>query len=318
MVNSILAICIPTFNRADVLDEVLERLIRQISKHRIGIYISDNASDDNTGAVVKRHKKNYSYIYYRRNSQTTEADYNFIAVLQMPRSKYRWLFGDYTLLDDGSIDKIMPMLRGSLYSAVILNEKKRVLGLPSAEYKDRNRFLVDLGWHITSLRTMIYRRDVVETEDWTRYAGSYFIQSGLLLDHIAKGAFSIYWMSDPILDYSRKKKISGWIPEFIEYFVSRWPAFVLSLPGAYSLDSKLQCIKAHNSNANIFKIRNLLKFRVEGYFGVFTLLRYRRLIPIALPLKKRLNLFFVAMIPVWVLNIVRRIVRFYRRNKQQI
>ncbi|WP_422555544.1 glycosyltransferase, partial [Sulfuricurvum sp.] len=49
--NKQLAICIPTYNRAKVLEELLFDLIPQVAPLDIPIYISDNNSLDQTQIV---------------------------------------------------------------------------------------------------------------------------------------------------------------------------------------------------------------------------------------------------------------------------
>ena len=51
----LLSICIPTYNRADILDEGLSLLTSQIKKYPVKILVLDNASTDNTKLVCERY-----------------------------------------------------------------------------------------------------------------------------------------------------------------------------------------------------------------------------------------------------------------------
>ena len=52
--NKQLSIVIPTYNRADFLDYSLKLHIPIVKKYNICIYISDNASTDNTKEVINK------------------------------------------------------------------------------------------------------------------------------------------------------------------------------------------------------------------------------------------------------------------------
>jgi glycosyltransferase involved in cell wall biosynthesis len=69
---NILTICIPTYNRASLIDEALNHLIPIISDLKIEICISDNASPDNTQAIIKKHQLKYPYINSYRQEKTRE------------------------------------------------------------------------------------------------------------------------------------------------------------------------------------------------------------------------------------------------------
>ena len=57
--NKELAICIPTYNRALVLKDLLNDLILKVEDYQVAIYISDNNSQDNTYDIVREAQKKY-------------------------------------------------------------------------------------------------------------------------------------------------------------------------------------------------------------------------------------------------------------------
>ncbi|MCP3940418.1 MAG: glycosyltransferase family 2 protein [Desulfobacteraceae bacterium] len=66
--NQLVSICIPTYNNGQYIGETLESLINQTYKN-IEIIVSDNASTDNTKAIVSAKKSKDSRIYYFRNDE---------------------------------------------------------------------------------------------------------------------------------------------------------------------------------------------------------------------------------------------------------
>ena len=74
--NKILSICIPTFNRADSLNLLLESIskIDLDTRLRIEVCISDNHSRDHTKETVLKWKKVYQ-INYLRNWESLRLKY---------------------------------------------------------------------------------------------------------------------------------------------------------------------------------------------------------------------------------------------------
>lgn len=94
--SPLLSIGIPTFNRAAYLDECLQSIILSSSRHQdqVEILVSDNASTDNTGEVVKRLQTAGCPIRYVRQSSNIGWAANFRAVAENASGKYVWIFGD--------------------------------------------------------------------------------------------------------------------------------------------------------------------------------------------------------------------------------
>lgn len=92
------SICIPTYNRADLLDycltnlEVVERYPRPFE-----IVISDNASPDHTQDVIAKHRARKPYIRSYRQERNVGAIGNWLNALRQARGDYLFYLAD----DDG-------------------------------------------------------------------------------------------------------------------------------------------------------------------------------------------------------------------------
>ena len=112
-----LSICIPTYNRASLLDNCLNS-IRKSSinlETEFEVCISDNCSNDNTQEVVKKYKKFY-IIKYNRNEKNIGIPLNFLKVISIAEGDFAWLVGDDDLLLPHSIQKLLKLIY--LYSDV--------------------------------------------------------------------------------------------------------------------------------------------------------------------------------------------------------
>ena len=98
MQKKILSITVPTWNRAELLKELLSELIEQIVSEnlqdKVELLVSNNGSSDATEAVVKDLKSRYNFITYNNNGVNKGARYNVIKCMELANAEYLMLFGD--------------------------------------------------------------------------------------------------------------------------------------------------------------------------------------------------------------------------------
>lgn len=114
MPEKLLSICIPTFNRANILDKTLSELVSEPSfkSGKIEICISDNASPDNTESVVKNYTKKFNNIIYTRNKENTGIiDGNFPIVGALASGTFIKFLNDYAYFIPGELDNIIEFIK---------------------------------------------------------------------------------------------------------------------------------------------------------------------------------------------------------------
>lgn len=90
----LLSICIPTYNRGNVLKQVLEKYVSAPDfDDAVELVISDNASTDNTQQIVEEFAKHRENIKYHRN-EVNIVDRNFPLVLDIASGEYLKLMND--------------------------------------------------------------------------------------------------------------------------------------------------------------------------------------------------------------------------------
>lgn len=112
----LLAICIPTYNRAEQLRQFLKSLLPQIPafKNYVGVFISDNASTDDTETMVREMASQYSVdIKYHRKHTHTDRFENYRTVMSLSQSKYVFMSGDDDIMAPNFLQTIMPYLLSS-------------------------------------------------------------------------------------------------------------------------------------------------------------------------------------------------------------
>ncbi len=179
-----LAICIPTYNRAEYLEKLLIALTAQLTDE-VEIVVSDNASTDNTSEVVARYP-----VTYIRNKENLGPDRNALVAIEKSRAQYCWILGDDDLITEGAIDVLLQELDGKvagvsfgvrgfdrdmqspvvIFSDLRVKERTKLVGV--------NAVLSGIGTSMSYLGGQVFRKDLwdaaLSLDDIESYFGGYF------------------------------------------------------------------------------------------------------------------------------------------------
>lgn len=125
----LLSICIPTYNRASLLETALESIVSDPvfqETDKVEIIISDNCSPDNTQEVGLKYQALYpDKIRYIRLSEPVTGDENFIRVLNEGKGKYLKLNNDRVFFKENTLSETINLLENNDVGNVLffLNEE---------------------------------------------------------------------------------------------------------------------------------------------------------------------------------------------------
>lgn len=110
----LLSICIPTYNRASSLSELLKKLceVKERFEDDVEICISDNCSDDNTASILNSYRLRLG-LNTKRQITNLGGTLNIISVSQMMSGHWGILLGDDDSLDLDGLEELMCLLRRS-------------------------------------------------------------------------------------------------------------------------------------------------------------------------------------------------------------
>lgn len=174
----ILSLCIPTYGRGEILRGNLEQIQKQldtINMDELELIVSNNCSPDNTEKVVHTFIKQGMPIRYNCNTENLGSDGNFMKCMDMAKGKYIWLLGDDDYLRDGSIAYVLDCLRGKDYGLLYIDFQNPSEKEP-VEYTDINAFIRKLGRMLGYMSANIFRKDILNTVDPSKYNGTCFLQ----------------------------------------------------------------------------------------------------------------------------------------------
>jgi glycosyltransferase involved in cell wall biosynthesis len=126
--NKILTICIPTYNRSEILNISLKRICSQLQNEiaeNVCIFVSDNCSHDSTKDVVLKYINEGYPIVYNRNEKNLGSNGNFQVCFRKVDSKYMWLLGDDDFIFEGSISYILKLLEEKDYGHLYLKMRQK-------------------------------------------------------------------------------------------------------------------------------------------------------------------------------------------------
>jgi len=124
-----LTICIPTYNRAGFLSDLLTEIGRQLraggwAPEDIAIAVSDNGSPDATPDVLQRARDSGLPISWQRQSRNLGINPNLCAACEMAKGRYGWLLGDDELLDPHALQRVWNATREGEPGMVILYDTR--------------------------------------------------------------------------------------------------------------------------------------------------------------------------------------------------
>jgi abequosyltransferase len=105
-----LSICVPTYNRAALLGEMLET-VRSQYVAGVEVVIVDGGSDDETKEVVARYSEGIPRITYYRRYKRAGVDIDIAKSVELATGQYCWLMSDDDGLSEGSIQSLKEILR---------------------------------------------------------------------------------------------------------------------------------------------------------------------------------------------------------------
>ncbi len=100
----LLSICIPTYNRCDLLRELLKSILMQTPDRDIEIVVSDNASEDGTQEMVEAMAcRHFPLIRYDRSPVNLGPDANYLRAANLSQGEFFVIMGSDDVFEPNAI-----------------------------------------------------------------------------------------------------------------------------------------------------------------------------------------------------------------------
>jgi len=157
--DPLLSLCIPTYERADLLANLLTTLAREVTPalaSAVEVLVSDNASGDHTRAVVESFRATIPNLRYHRHEQNLGSNQNFLSCMALATGRYVWLIGDDDQLAPGSVARLVALLGAHPAVQVVLTNV-RVGELHAAPEWRGSRFAETDSDELQALAGLLHR-----------------------------------------------------------------------------------------------------------------------------------------------------------------
>lgn len=146
----LLSICIPTYNRAEILKRTLTQIISdKYFDDDVEIIISDNASTDCTQQICQEFCKKYPNIFYYRNPINVN-DSNFFLALSKGRGKYVKLNNDTILIQPGALKDLKDKIKlASSNENLFFFQNNEFNSNKTIKFNSINKFINNTNYYIT-------------------------------------------------------------------------------------------------------------------------------------------------------------------------
>ncbi len=226
----LLSICIPTYNRADYLEQVVVSIVDSLTENiqsEIEIVISNNASTDNTLEIVNFYQQKMSNLSWNIVHQTSNiGSINVVEVAKYAVGKFIWIISDDDIVNKSAIQRILQILRKkkdlkslileySTFQGNFSIEKQTVLTFRDIYY-DKNKALSILSTNITFLSILILENKNLQIASAIKNS-SHLPQCYLFADQIVQG--QVAYLSGASI-YVRENNSGGY--NFFQVFVTQF------------------------------------------------------------------------------------------------
>ncbi len=203
-ISPLLSIAIPTFNRAEWLHLCLTHLLPQLAAvgKLVEVTVYDNASPDNTQEVVQSFVAQGFSLSSFRNPENIGSDRNIAQCFNLARGRYVLILGDDDVFLDGTLQKIVTLLKTGDYGAVFVNaygydsdflkEKPTQLFTGQEVFLDANLFIKKCFVRATFISSLLINKSICQDLDANKFVGTALVQTYLLYEAIFRQPRSVY------------------------------------------------------------------------------------------------------------------------------
>jgi len=190
MSKPILSICIPTYNRAKILQDTIESIVSQeeFRSGKVEIVISDNCSEDSTRSICGEYQNKYTNFLYFRNKENIR-DRNFPTVLARGTGVYRKLSNDTVKYLPGSLKFLTDLLERPEVEKnhPVIYYSGRAQGNEIEELHSLSKFLHRVSYWVTWIGGIgIWEEDADKIENSIKDCETHLWQVPFLLERIVE------------------------------------------------------------------------------------------------------------------------------------
>jgi glycosyltransferase involved in cell wall biosynthesis len=174
--NYLMTIAIPTYNRAQYLDQNLAQIQKQWSdtENLVELIVSNNCSPDNTDEIVQKYLKSGLPIRYNKNPENIGTK-NIELCFRLAAGKYVVVFADDEVFVDGALKAIINFIKNEDFGVVYLTgygydkdwkrPAKRRPKFRLHTYNNLTKFVKRINYFFTFISGNLVNKSMVDPND---------------------------------------------------------------------------------------------------------------------------------------------------------
>lgn len=198
-----IAVCIPTYNQAQFIEASISSALNQIGPYDIQVWVSDDASTDNTEEIVKKICSQDKRINYFRHSTNLGSAENRAWLYKQPQCEFLVNLDSDDILKPEFLTNLVPKLHKYPKAAhahcltECIDQNGKIISKRSlfrkAEYLDSETALRELHKSMGTTSTiLLFRKKALEDVNFTKNRPRYVDDYDLLVRLADKGYGNIY------------------------------------------------------------------------------------------------------------------------------
>ena len=179
----LLSICIPTYNRAEVLGQCIEAIVHHefAKTGSIEIVVCDNASTDGTEALMQKYK-DVDYVKYYRNKENVGVIYNTIIALDHAQGEFLKLINDHSIYTPDGLQYLYEQVKANMEERPVLLFRNDGWGVPTEKVcYTMDETVRQTGYNLTWMGVYGYWK-----EDWENMQDreAYYDKTFITIDYL--------------------------------------------------------------------------------------------------------------------------------------
>lgn len=280
-----IAFCIPTYNRAILIREFCEEMLRVYSEYGMDIYIYDSSENAETHDVIAGYQQIYDNLFYVKMNPAVQSNQKYYMILKQygftKKYKYLWICGDGLRYREGCLKSILMDTQNDV-DFIIVDPLDQCNDDSNHIINDKNELFSECCPAMTMFGATLIRIDTVCTEvDWDELEAKYLSKDAFYYSHIGfffeqlnkMSTFSAvhHLVSKNNFYVSKNKKdFNNWNLKF-HFFCNAWFNTIMKLPDTYI--EKEEVIKLLGSKYN-FNDTCLAEYKIHGALCIKNFFRY--------------------------------------------
>lgn len=308
-VKNLLSVCIPTYNRPNIVKDTLRYELASMKELKVDMYIYDSSSNNETEKIiVEFQNKGFNNLYYIKLPSDISLENKVTKIYQKYEIEkdyeYIWLTNDVFGISKILLKDVLSYL-GHEYSMILVNNRDMErIGIK--EYNNQGNFFDDCAWRSTLFGAVITNKKLLEKVDWdkilAKYTGIEFFYVAMYFETILQlDKFrALHIGTGNGIRYSKLKKDSHWKEKTFQVWCTYWQEAINMLPQYYK--NKAIVIKKLGIYSGLFTKVGLVSAKINGLYNyrIYKEFKYRLLATTNL---SNVSLFIISITPISILKL---------------